>query len=387
MYKVLKLNKIAAEGIDSFSSDKYIVGDNISDPDAIILRSFDMHLMEIPSSLQVVGRAGSGVNNIPVKKLSDLAIPVFNAPGANANAVKELVIAAILICARNIHRAIEFVEESEKPEDFKQRIELGKNKYVGYELPGKTIGVIGLGAIGVKVANSCLNLGMNVIGFDPMMTVNNAWELQPGIESSDNLSAVLKKADVITIHIPSTNKTRSFIGKEELSMMKDSATLINLSRAEIVDDNAIKSSLTENRIKTYVTDFPDRSLVGMPNVLLLPHLGASTKEAETKCAKMVSKSIRSFLENGNIDNSVNFPEVHLDRISGSRLSVTNQNKPNMVGQFTTCLGEAGININDLSHKSMGEIGYTLIDVDKSITPETLLKISQIEGVISIKNLN
>ena len=316
-----------------------------------------------------------------------MAIPVFNAPGANANAVKELVIAAILICARNIHRAIEFVEESEKPEDFKQRIELGKNKYVGYELPGKTIGVIGLGAIGVKVANSCLNLGMNVIGFDPMMTVNNAWELQPGIESSDNLSAVLKKADVVTIHIPSTNETRSFIGKEELSMMKDNATLINLSRAEIVDDNAIKSSLTENRIKTYVTDFPDRSLVGMPNVLLLPHLGASTKEAETKCAKMVAKSIRSFLENGNIDNSVNFPEVHLDRISGSRLSVTNQNKPNMVGQFTTCLGEAGININDLSHKSMDEIGYTLIDVDKSITPETLLKISQIEGVISIKNLN
>ena len=387
MYKVLKLNKIAAEGIDSFSSDKYIVSDDISDPDAIILRSFDMHLMEIPSSLQVVGRAGSGVNNIPVKKLSDLAIPVFNAPGANANAVKELVIAAILICARNIHRAIEFVEESEKPEDFKQRIELGKNKYVGYELPGKTIGVIGLGAIGVKVANSCLNLGMNVIGFDPMMTVNNAWELQPGIESSDNLSAVLKMADVITIHIPSTDETRSFIGTEELSMMKDSATLINLSRAEIVDDNAIKSSLTENRIKTYVTDFPDSSLVGIPNVLLLPHLGASTKEAETKCAKMVAKSIRSFLENGTIDNSVNFPKVHLDRISGSRLSVTNQNKPNMVGQFTTCLGEAGININDLSHKSMDEIGYTLIDVDKSITPETLLKISQIEGVISIKNLN
>ena len=387
MYKVLKLNKIAAEGIDSFSSDKYIVSDDISDPDAIILRSFDMHLMEIPSSLQVVGRAGSGVNNIPVKKLSDLAIPVFNAPGANANAVKELVIAAILICARNIHRAIEFVEESEKPEDFKQRIELGKNKYVGYELPGKTIGVIGLGAIGVKVANACLNLGMNVIGFDPMMTVNNAWDLQPGIESSDNLRAVLKKADDITIHIPSTNKTRSFIGKEELSMMKDSATLINLSRAEIVDDNAIKSSLTENRIKTYVTDFPDSSLIGIPNVLLLPHLGASTKEAETKCAKMVAKSIRSFLENGTIDNSGNFPEVHLDRISGSRLSVTNQNKPNMVGQFTTCLGEAGININDLSHKNMDEIGYTLIDVDKSITPEILLKISQIEGVISIKNLN
>jgi len=387
MYKVLKLNKIAEEGINSFPSDNYIVGDNISDPDAIILRSFDMHSMTIPSSLKAVGRAGSGVNNIPIKKLSDMAIPVFNAPGANSNAVKELVIAAILISARNIHQALDFVEASNNPEDFKQRIEHGKNKYVGYELPGKTIGVIGLGAIGVKVANACLNLGMNVIGFDPMMTINNAWELQPGIENSDNLSDLLTRADVITIHIPSTNETKNFIGSDELSMVKDSLTLINLSRAEIVDENAIKLSLTDNKIKTYVTDFPDRSLVGRPNVLLLPHLGASTKEAETNCAQMVSRSIRSFLENGNIYNSVNFPEVHLDRKSGSRLSVTNQNQPNMVGQFTTCLGEAGININDLSHKSFKEIGYTLIDIDKLVTLEIIKKISQIEGVISIKSLN
>jgi len=387
MYKVLKLNKIATEGIDSFPSDSYTVGDDITNPDAIILRSFDMHSMDIPSSLKAVGRAGSGVNNIPIKKLSAMAIPVFNAPGANSNAVKELVIAAILICARNIHQAIGFVEASENPEDFKQRIEQGKNKYVGYELPGKTIGVIGLGAIGVKVANACLNLGMNVIGFDPMMTVNNAWELQPGIESSDNLGDLLKKADVITIHIPSSKETKNFIGKDELSIMKDSVTLINLSRAEIVDENAIKLCLTENRIKTYVTDFPDKSLIGKPNVLLLPHLGASTKEAETKCAKMAAKSIRSFLENGNIYNSVNFPNVHLERKLGFRLSVTNQNQPNMVGQFTTSLGEAGININDLSHKNFKEIGYTLIDIDKVLTPEILTKISRIDGVISIKSLN
>ena len=387
MYKVLKLNKIAAEGIDSFPSGDYIVGDDISDPDAIILRSFDMHSMEIPSSLKAVGRAGSGVNNIPIKKLSDLAIPVFNAPGANSNAVKELVIAAILICARNIHQAIGFVEKSDNPEDFKQRIEHGKNKYVGYELPGKTIGVIGLGAIGVKVANACLNLGMNVIGFDPMMTVNNAWELLPGIENSDNLSDLLKKADVITIHIPSTDETKNFIGSDELSIVKDSLTLINLSRAEIVNDNAIKLSLTESRIKTYVTDFPDKSLIGKSNVLLLPHLGASTQEAETKCAKMVARSIRSYLENGNIYNSVNFPNVHLDKKIGSRLSVINHNQPNMVGQFTTCLGEADININDLSHKNYKEIGYTLIDIDKLATKEILEKILQIDGVISIKNLN
>ena len=387
MYKVLKLNDIAVEGINSFPSANYMVSDELSDPDAIILRSFNMHSMKIPSTLKAVGRAGSGVNNIPIKKLSDLAIPVFNAPGANSNAVKELVIAAILISARNIHQAIEFIQESNKPEDFKTRIELGKNKYVGYELPGKTIGVIGLGAIGVKVANACLNLGMNVIGFDPMMTVNNAWELQPGIESSDNLKDVLKKSDILTLHIPSTNETKNFIGTEELSMMNDNVILINLSRAEIVNDSAIQMCLDKNAIKTYVTDFPDKSLVGRHNVLLLPHLGASTKEAEAKCAIMVTKSIRSFLENGNIYNSVNFPEVHLDRTSGSRLSVTNQNKPNMVGQFTTCLGEAGININDLSHKSMLEIGYTLIDVDKQITTEILKEISQIDGVIHVKNLN
>ena len=294
MYKVLKLNKIAAEGINHFPSDNYTLGDDITDPDAIILRSFDMNSIAIPSSLKAVGRAGSGVNNIPIKKLSAMAIPVFNAPGANSNAVKELVIAAILICARNIHRAIEFVEDSENPEDFKKRIENGKSKYIGYELPGKTIGVIGLGAIGVKVSNACLNLGMNVIGFDPMMTVNNAWELQPGIENSDNLGDLLKKSDVITIHIPSSKETKNFIGKDELSIMKNNVTLINLSRAEIVDESAIKLCLTENKIKNYVTDFPDESLMGQPNVLLLPHLGASTKEAETKCTKMVVKSIRSF---------------------------------------------------------------------------------------------
>ena len=387
MYKVLKLNKIAAEGIDAFPSDDYIIRDDIDDPDAIILRSFDMHSMELSASLKAVGRAGSGVNNIPIRRLSDLAIPVFNAPGANSNAVKELVIAAILICARNIHQAMGFVEASEKSEDFKKSIEHGKNKYIGYELPGKTIGVIGLGAIGVKVANACLNLEMNVIGFDPMMTVNNAWELQPGIEYSDQLSDLLKQADVITIHIPSTKKTENFIGVNELSIMKDSATLINLSRAEIVDNIAIKESLKNNRINCYVTDFPDASLLGRNNVLLLPHLGASTKEAETKCAKMVVKSIRSFLEDGNIYNSVNFPDVQLNRKKGTRLSVTNKNQPNMVGQFTSCSGEAGININDLSHKNLENIGYTLIDIDKIITPEVLAIISRIDGVISIKNLN
>ena len=387
MYKILKLNNIAKEGIESFPEDTYIVGENILDPDAIILRSFNMLSMEIPSSLKAVGRAGTGVNNIPLEKLSDLAVPVFNAPGANANAVKELVIVAILICARNIHQARLYIEKIDESDDLNKKIEFAKNQYVGYELPGKTIGVIGLGSIGVKVANACLNLGMKVIGFDPLMTVQSAWNLQPGIEKSDNLENLLKQADIISIHIPLTDNTKDFINTEELSVMKNDSILINLSRAEIVNNSAILTALNKKSIKTYVTDFPNKTLLKNDNVFLLPHLGASTKEAEIKCAKMVAMSLKSFLEDGNINNSVNFPDVQLTRTIGYRLTITNQNRPNIVGQFTTCLGEAKININDLSHKNYNDIGYTVLDVDKPLTNEILQSISKIEGVITAINLS
>jgi len=386
MYKILKLNNIAKEGIESFPEDTYIVGENILDPDAIILRSFDMRSMEIPSSLKAVGRAGTGVNNIPLEKLSDLAVPVFNAPGANANAVKELVIVAILICARNIHQARLYIEKIDESDDLNKKIEFAKKQYVGYELPGKTIGVIGLGSVGVRVANACLNLGMNVVGFDPLMTVQSAWNLQPGIEKSDNLENLLKQADITSIHIPLTDDTKDFINTEELSVMKNDSILINLSRAEIVNNSAVLTTLNKKSIKTYVTDFPNKTLLKNDNVFLLPHLGASTKEAEIKCAKMVAMSLKSFLEDGNINNSVNFPDVQLTRTIGYRLTITNQNRPNIVGQFTTCLGEAKININDLSHKNYNDIGYTVLDVDKPLTDEILQSICEIEGVMTANNL-
>ena len=386
MYKILKLNNIAKEGIESFPEDTYIVEENILDPDAIILRSFNMLSMEIPSSLKAVGRAGTGVNNIPLEKLSDLAVPVFNAPGANANAVKELVIVAILICARNIHQARLYLEKIDESDDLNKKIEFAKKQYVGYELPGKTIGVIGLGSVGVRVANACLNLGMNVVGFDPLMTVQSAWNLQPGIEKSDNLENLLKQADIVSIHIPLTDDTIDFINTEELSVMKNDSILINLSRAEIVNNSAILTALNKKSIKTYVTDFPNKTLLKNDNVFLLPHLGASTKEAEIKCAKMVAMSLKSFLEDGNINNSVNFPDVQLTRTIGYRLTITNQNRPNMVGQFTTCLGEAKININDLSHKNYNDIGYTVLDVDKPLTDEILQSICEIEGVMTANNL-
>ena len=387
MYKILKLNNIAKEGIESFPEDTYIVEENILDPDAIILRSFDMRSMDIPSSLKAVGRAGTGVNNIPLEKLSDLAVPVFNAPGANANAVKELVIVAILICARNIHQARLYIEKIDESDDLNKKIEFAKKQYVGYELPGKTIGVIGLGSIGVKVANACLNLGMKVIGFDPLMTVQSAWNLQPGIEKSDNLENLLKQADIVSIHIPLTDDTKDFINTEELSAMKNDSILINLSRAEIVNNSAVLTALNKKSIKTYVTDFPNKTLLKNNNVFLLPHLGASTKEAEIKCAKMVAMSLKSFLEDGNINNSVNFPDVQLTRTIGYRLTITNQNRPNMVGQFTTCLGEAKININEMSNKNYNDIGYTVLDVDKPLTNEILQSISKIEGVITAINLS
>ena len=386
MYKILKLNNIAKEGIESFPEDTYIVGEDISDPDAIILRSFDMRSMGIPSSLKAVGRAGTGVNNIPLEKLSDLAIPVFNAPGANANAVKELVIVAILICARNIHQARLYLEKIDESDDLNKKIEFAKKQYVGYELPGKTIGVIGLGSVGVRVANACLNLGMNVVGFDPLMTVQSAWNLQPGIEKSDNLENVLKQADITSIHIPLTDDTKDFINTEELSVMKNDSILINLSRAEIVNNSAILTALNKKSIKTYVTDFPNKTLLKNDNVFLLPHLGASTKEAEIKCAKMVAMSLKSFLEDGSINNSVNFPDVQLARTTDYRLTITNQNRPNMVGQFTTCLGEAKININEMSNKNYNDIGYTVLDVDKPLTDEILQSICEIEGVMTANNL-
>ena len=381
MYKILKLNNIASEGLSVFENGDYHLGDEVTSPDAILLRSFNMHEIDIPESVQAIGRAGSGVNNIPIDKLSELAIPVFNAPGANANAVKELALAAILIAARNIHRAMDYIHNLKSSDNLKSDIESVKKQYVGYELPNKTLGVIGLGSIGVKVANAGYNLGMKVLGFDPMITVDNAINLVPGVKKYNDLNEVLKNIDILTIHIPYKNETKDFISEKEINLMKNSATIINLSREEIVNTDAVIKALDNKKLNTYVTDFPNKSLIGNPDVLLLPHLGASTKEAETNCAVMVANSIKSYLESGDIINSVNFPDVSLVNDTKHRLTITNLNKPNIVGQFTSLLGKENININDLSHKNYKTIGYTILNLDKPISHKVIEQIEQIDGVI------
>ena len=386
MFKVLQLNNISPEGVKAFSSEKYHIGTSVDNPDAIILRSYDMHEMSIPNSLKCIGRAGSGVNNIPIETMANHAIPVFNAPGANANAVKELVIASILIAARNINQAMNYVDGIENSKSLKLDIEKGKKQYVGYELPNKTIGIIGLGAIGVKVANTCLDLGMNVIGFDPMMTVENAWELKPGIEKAESIKDLLKSVDIITLHIPMTKSTENFIDIEEISHLDNECVIINLSREGIVNTEAVLKALDNNKLKNYVTDFPSKELINNPKVINMPHLGASTNEAEIKCSIMVAESIKSFLEDGNTVNSVNFPDVYLPNNGDNRLCITNKNVPNIVGQFTTCLGKSGININDLSHKNLDQIGYTILVIDKPPENHIIDAISKIEGVIKINSI-
>ena len=387
MYKILKLNNIASEGLLSFDSNKYHVGDKVTSPDAILVRSYNMHEINISPNLLAVGRAGAGVNNIPIDKLTKMAIPVFNAPGANANAVKELVLAAILISARNIHRAINYVNTLKNSENLKSEIESAKREYVGFELPNKSIGVIGLGSIGVKVANACHDLGMKVFGYDPMISVDNAINLVPGVKKIDDLSELLKHIDILTIHIPFNKQTKGFISSKEISLLSKNSIIINLSREEIVDTDSIVSALNKNQIDTYVTDFPKLELIGNPDVLLMPHLGASTKEAEINCALMVANSLISFIEDGNIINAVNFPDVSLIRDTEHRLTITNLNKPNMLGQFTSLLGKANININDLSHKNFKDIGYTILNIEKPLSDDVIKEINKIEGVIKTNILS
>ena len=342
-----------------------------------------MHEMDITRDLKAIGRAGSGVNNIPIDKYTEQAIPVFNAPGANSNAVKELVLASILIAARNIHSAIKYVESVKESDNLKGDIEYGKKAYVGFELPAKTLGVIGLGQIGVKVANAAHDLGMNVIGYDPLITVDNAINLQPGVQNVNDLKELLTESNIITIHIPHKKETENFIGDKEIKRLNDGSIIINLSREAIVDSNAILMNLESNKIKTYVTDFPSQEMINHKDVLVMPHLGASTKEAEINCAVMVANSLRSYLETGNILNSVNFPDVKLAMSSPHRLTITNKNVPNIIGQFTSVLGNSGINIDDLSHKVLNEIGYTILNVDKPLSEAVLSEILKIDGVMKI----
>lgn len=386
-FKILTLNNISVRGLDRLPRQLYEVASEIGHPDAILVRSADMHSMDIPLSVLAVARAGAGTNNVPVAELSRRGVPVFNAPGANANAVKELVLAGIFLSARNICQAWGYVRSLQGDDHaIEEAVEKGKKKFVGHELPGRTLGVVGLGAIGVEVANAALGLRMNVLGYDPQITVQRAWQLSSGVEQALSLDDLFSRCDMLTVHVPLNNGTRGLVNEARLRLMPRGATVLNFARAGIVDEAAVLAALDCGQLAGYVCDFPTRAGKDHPRVVALPHLGASTGEAEENCAVMVADTLRDFLENGNVRNSVNFPEAILPRVGGNRIALANDNVPNMVGQISTCLAEANLNIADLLNKSRGDLAYTLIDTDAPITADVLAKLRTIPGVLSARTL-
>lgn len=387
MFKVRTLNNISVKGLERLPRDRYEVASEIASPDAILLRSFSMHGMEIPASLKAVGRAGAGVNNIPVEKMSELGIPVFNAPGANANAVKELVVAGMLLACRNICQGWDFARGLEgTDEEIHKQVEAGKKHFAGFELPGRTLGVVGLGAIGVQVANAARALGMRVVGYDPTITVERAWQLSSDVEQAETVAELLRRADFVTFHVPLIDSTRNLISRERLREMRDGVVILNFARNGIVDDAAVVDAIEAGKVYAYVCDFPSNLLKQHPRVITLPHLGASTGEAEDNCAVMVADQIREYLENGNVTNAVNFPSVSLPRQGAARLAVVNANRPDMVAQISHDLGKSGLNIVHMVNESRGALAYTLVDVESAVSADIAEAISTIDGVLNVRVL-
>jgi len=383
MYNILTLNKIADCGVSKFCKDKYNIGDNVENPDAILLRSFSMHEYDAPESLLAVGRAGAGVNNIPVDDYAKKGIVVFNTPGANANAVKELVIASLFLASRDIIGGVKWVEGLES-DTIAKDVEKGKKAFVGPEISGKTLGVIGLGAIGVKVANTALHLGMHVVGYDPFLSINAAWGLSRHVEKADELSQIFEKCDYITLHLPYNKDTAGMIGDAALSAMKAGVRILNFSRAELVDTVAIKKAIDEGKVAKYICDFPNNELKTYNNVVTIPHLGASTPESEDNCAVMAADEIIDYLENGNIVNSVNFPNVSAPKTTAHRIAVIHDNIPNMLSNISKAVAEAGLNIENMMNSAKGENAYTLIDVNNEITADVAEKISSVAGIRKVR---
>lgn len=385
MNKILTLNNISVAGLEKLPRDNYEVASEIQHPDAILLRSFKMHDMEIPESLKAVGRAGAGTNNIPVDKMSDKGVVVFNAPGANANAVKELVLAGMLMGCRNLGQAWDFARNLEGADDvITKDVEAGKKNFGGFELPGRTLGVVGLGAIGRYVANAALDLGMNVIGFDPGITVEGAWQLSSEVEKASSIDEMIGKVDFITFHVPLIEATTNMINADRLKLMKDNVIILNFARNGIIDDEAVSAAIKSGKVYSYVCDFPSNLLKNHERVITLPHLGASTGEAEDNCAIMVAQQVKDYLENGNIKNSVNFPEVKLPRTEGHRVTIVNSNVPDMIGQISSALASKGKNIIDMLNKSKGNIAYTIIDIDKPADDGLIAELSKIDGVLNVR---
>ena len=384
MYKYHCLNPISPVGLEKFSSE-YQETDNIQEADVVLVRSADMKSMDLPENLKAIGRAGAGVNNIPLGKCSDEGIVVFNTPGANANGVKELVIAGMLLASRDIVGGIEWVESEQNVEDIGKLAEKKKKQFAGREISGKKLGIIGLGAIGVLVANAATHLGMEVYGYDPYISVEAAWNLSRTIKHINDLSIIYKECDYITIHVPLTDETRGMINAEAISQMKEDVVLLNFARDLLVDEKALVEALENGRVRKYVTDFANPVVAGAKNTLVTPHLGASTEEAEDNCAKMAVKELRNFLENGNIKNSVNYPNCDMGTcVTAGRIAINHRNTVNMISSFSKVLGDAGINISDMTNKSKGNYAYTLLDVQTRPYQEMIEKLEKIDGVLRVR---
>ena len=388
MFKIQTLNKISSAGLERFPRDDYEIASSINDPDAILVRSQDMHGMTIPDTVKAVARAGAGVNNIPVQELTERGIVVFNTPGANANAVKELVILGMLIANRPAIAAAEWVKSlAGKGDEIPDLAEKGKSQFVGPELQGKTLGVIGLGAVGALVANAAVGLGMTVIGYDPFISVKHAWQLDTHIKQAETLDALLSKSDYITIHMPQTNDTKGFINADRLNAMKTGVRIVNFARGGLVNNADMLQAIASGKVSMFVTDFAAEELLGNPKVVCFPHLGASTPEAEENCAVMAVAELREFLERGTIVNSVNFPKIVTENEippGGTRLCVSNKNIPGMVSKFSTILGEAELNIAGMINQNSGNIAYNLIDVEGKVSGDTLAKLSAMENVTHVR---
>lgn len=386
-FNILTINKISPLGLKRFPAGRYVVGPDIKEPDAIMVRSQNLLEMEIPASVKAIARAGAGTNNVPVAKMSARGVPVFNAAGANANAVKELIITGMLLSSRNILQALNFTNGLTGDDaTLHKLVEAGKANYAGIELRGRTLGIIGLGAIGRLVADAAIGLGMQVIGFDPEITVDAAWGLSSQVKKAHSVEELLKQSDFVTLHVPLLDATRGLINEKRVQAMKPGSVLLNFSRDAIVDEDAVIAGLASKHLRNYVCDFPSEKNRGNPAVISLPHLGASTQEAEENCAVMVAEQLRDYLEHGNLFNTVNFPNVSMPRESSFRISIANANVPNMLGQISTALAAAGINIHNMLNKSRGEMAYTLVDTDSAIPAAVIAQLAAIPGVLMVRDL-
>lgn len=384
MKNILLLNKIAKIGLSVLDAENYACSDSVANPDAIMVRSAAMHEMEIPESVIAIARAGAGVNNIPLDKCTEAGIAVFNTPGANANAVKELVLAGLLLSSRKIAQGIDWAKTLAGKDDAAKLVEKGKSRFVGPEIEGKTLGIIGLGAIGVLVANAAVKLGMEVIGFDPYISVDGAWGLSRAVKHAKTLDEIYAVSDYITVHVPLNDSTKNTISKDSIAKMKDGVRILNFARGGLVNSDDIKAALEAGKVSCYVTDFPDASVIGVENIIAIPHLGASTPESEDNCAVMAAKELKAYIENGNVINSVNFPCVSEPRTTDVRICVLHKNVPNMINHISAILGDKNINIEHFSNKSRGDIAYSIIDVAGTAPDDTEDVISAIDGVIKVR---